>query len=81
MDTTTYRTVVRAELCRQLHALARAEEEAAAQEAARVPDWRPCPPSVDAHRQAARSLRATAYSLESTSDSLAHHAYPAELAG
>ncbi len=54
-----------AALCQQLHALARAEDEAAAQEAARVPYWAACPPSVRAHREAARSLRATAYRLQS----------------
>lgn len=67
-------------LCQQLHDLARAEEEAAAQEAARVPYWSACPPSVHAHREAARSLRATAHRLQSAgSPALRDH--PVELAG
>lgn len=52
-----------AELCRQLLALARREDEAAADEAARLAYWEPCPPTVHGHREAARSLRETAFRL------------------
>ncbi len=51
-------------LCQQLYALARREDEVAAREAARTPYWAPCPPSVEAHRTAARLLRADADRLE-----------------
>jgi hypothetical protein len=51
-------------LCQQLYALARREEETAAHEAARTPYWAACPPSVEAHRTAARLLRADADRLE-----------------
>ncbi|MEU4290602.1 hypothetical protein AB0E63_20445 [Kribbella sp. NPDC026596] len=51
-------------LCQQLYALARREEEAAASLAARTPYWAPSPPSVEAHRTAARLLRADADRLE-----------------
>ncbi len=51
-------------LCRQLYALARREDEAAAHESARTPYWAACPPSVEAHRTAARLLRADADRLE-----------------
>lgn len=51
-------------LCRELVRLARHEEELAANEAARVPYWRVCPPSVDGHRAAAAALRADLARLE-----------------
>lgn len=51
-------------LCRQLYALAKREEEAAADEAARTPYWASLPASVEAHRSAARMLRADADRLE-----------------
>ena len=51
-------------VCRQLYALARREEEAAAHLAARTPYWSATPPSVEAHRTAARLLRADADRLE-----------------
>lgn len=43
---------------RELLRLARQEEERAADEAAQVQYWQPCPPSVDGHRAAAEALRA-----------------------
>jgi len=52
-------------LCQALHMLAKREEEAAANEASRTPYWVACPPSVEAHRTAARLLRADAERLES----------------
>jgi len=51
-------------LCRELLRLAKAEEDCTAEEAARTPYWSPCPPSVLAHRAAARALRADAQRLE-----------------
>jgi hypothetical protein len=51
-------------LCRQLYTLARREEEAAAHEAARTPQWGPTPASVEVHRIAARLLRDDADRLE-----------------
>ncbi|HET6986093.1 MAG TPA: hypothetical protein VFI00_05730 [Kribbella sp.] len=51
-------------LCQQLYALARREEEAAAHEASRTPYWSALPASVEAHRTAARLLRADADRLE-----------------
>jgi hypothetical protein len=48
---------------RELLRLARAEEEHAVTEAARVPYWAPCPSSVIAHRAAARVLREDAARL------------------
>jgi hypothetical protein len=51
-------------LCRQLYALARRAEDAVAHEAAHTPYWAPCPPSVEAHRTAARLLRGDAEHLE-----------------
>ncbi|KRB80111.1 hypothetical protein ASE01_00990 [Nocardioides sp. Root190] len=79
MDTTPT-TIANAQLCQQLHALARAEDEAAALEAARVPYWAACPPSVHAHREAARSLRSTAYRLQAM-DSGPLQGYPRQMAG
>ncbi|MGZ5369756.1 hypothetical protein [Aeromicrobium sp.] len=43
--------------------LARKEDALAAAEAARVPYWAPCSPSVEGHRAAAEALRAEAESL------------------
>ena len=37
--------------------LAKQQEELAADEAAAVPYWTPCPPSVSGHRAAAEALR------------------------
>ena len=53
-----------AAVCRELHELAKAEEERAAAEAAGTPYWSTCPTSVLAHRAAARALRADAERLE-----------------
>lgn len=43
--------------------LARREDDLAAAEAASVPYWAPCPPSVYGHRAAAEALRGEAASL------------------
>lgn len=51
-------------LCQQLYALARREENAAADEAARTPYWAATPASVEVHRTAARLLRDDADRLE-----------------
>lgn len=51
-------------LCRELVALAKKEEDQAAEEAARTPYWEPCPASVNAHRLAARLLRAEVEALD-----------------
>jgi hypothetical protein len=40
--------------------LAKQQDDLAAQEAATVPYWTPCPPSVLGHRAAAETLRAQA---------------------
>jgi hypothetical protein len=45
---------------RTLLELAKLEDDRAADEAATVPYWRPCPTSVEAHRLAAEVLRAAA---------------------
>lgn len=58
-------------LCRELFALAKHEDDVAAEEASRLPYWVPCPPSVVGHREAARALRAEALRLEVTTRSLA----------
>jgi hypothetical protein len=47
-----------AALCHELVLLARHEDDVAAREAARVPYWAACPPSIEGHRAAARALRA-----------------------
>ena len=47
-------------LRRELLRLARAEDDQAAAEAAKVPYWAACPPSVLGHRAAAAALRADA---------------------
>jgi hypothetical protein len=54
-----------AALCHELNILAKRQEDAAADAAARTPYWVACPPSVEAHRTAARLLRADADRLES----------------
>jgi hypothetical protein len=59
-----------AALCQELNALARREEDAAASEASRTPYWVACPPSVVAHRVAARLLRADADRFESAARGL-----------
>jgi hypothetical protein len=51
-------------LRRLLFDLAKAEENRAADEAATIPYWRPCPPSVLGHRLAAEALRTSAEALE-----------------
>ncbi len=53
-----------AALCRELFALAKHEDDVAAQEASRLPYWEPCPSSVVGHRAAATALRAEAERLE-----------------
>lgn len=58
-------------LCRELHLLASREEQAAADEACRVPYWQACPPSVNVHLTAAQVLRADAVRLEGRSGTLA----------
>ena len=55
--------VVAAELRRVLLRLAKAENDLAAEESARVPYWEPCPSSVVGHRAAARVLLVEADSL------------------
>ena len=55
-ETTTVGTALRRLLLR----LAKAEEDRAADEAATVPYWMPCPASVLGHRLAAETLRAAA---------------------
>lgn len=52
--------VLAAALRRELLRLARAEEDQAAAEGAKVPYWAPCPASVQGHRAAAAILRADA---------------------
>ena len=47
-------------LCHALFELARREDELADTEAASVPYWVPCPPSVYGHRAAADVLRSEA---------------------
>jgi len=59
-------TTVAAALRRELLRLARTEEDRAAAEAAEVPYWSTCPPSVLGHRAAAVILRADADSLLAT---------------
>ena len=44
-------------LRRELIRLAKLEDDLAADEAARVPYWLPCPSSVEGHRAAALALR------------------------
>jgi len=53
-------TEVAAAVHQELLRLAYAEDQLAADEAARVRYWEPCPPSVQGHRSAARLLRAGA---------------------
>jgi hypothetical protein len=47
-----------AALCHELNALAKHQEDAAAGVASQARYWASCPPSVEAHRTAARTLRA-----------------------
>jgi hypothetical protein len=63
MSITAGTTENAAALRRELLRLARAEEDRAATEAARVPYWSTCPPSVQGHRAAAAILRADADTL------------------
>jgi hypothetical protein len=56
-------TAIAAALRRELLRLARAEDDRASAEAAKVPYWAACPPSVQGHRAAAAILRADADSL------------------
>ncbi|HSX68683.1 hypothetical protein [Nocardioides sp.] len=60
-----------AALCRELFALAKHEDDVAAEEASQLPYWVPCPPSVVGHRAAARTLRAEAQRLEAAMRPLA----------
>jgi len=60
IDETRMAPETAAALRRELLALARAEDDRAAADAARVPYWAPCPASVEGHRAAARALRADA---------------------
>ena len=62
MSTTVTASVASA-LRRELLRLARAEDDRAAAEAAKVPYWAACPPSVLGHRAAAATLRADADSF------------------
>lgn len=54
-------------LRRLLYALAKEQDAIAAQEAALVPYWKPCPHSVIGTRAAARVLRETAEALPASS--------------
>jgi hypothetical protein len=56
-----------AALCHELNALAKHQEDAAADVASQTLYWASCPPSVEAHRTAARTLRADAERLENES--------------
>jgi len=56
-----------AALCHELHVLAKHEEDAAADAASRTPYWAAYPSTVEAHRTAARLLRADADRLETES--------------
>lgn len=56
VDDARLRYALRQELLR----LARVEDQAASEEAARVAYWEPCPEIVLGHRAAARALRADA---------------------
>ncbi len=60
MSTTSSTIEIASALHRELHRIARTEEDRAATEAARVPYWSTCPPSVQGHRAAAAILRAEA---------------------
>jgi hypothetical protein len=51
-------------LQRELLALAKAHDDAAARQAAAVPYWAPCPAEVSGHRAAASLLREDAARLE-----------------
>jgi hypothetical protein len=51
-------------LQRELLALAKAHDDAAARQAAGVPYWAPCPAEVSGHRAAASLLREDAARLE-----------------
>jgi hypothetical protein len=59
-----------AAVCRELIRIAKREEDMACDEAARTPYWSPCPPTVEAHRAAARALREDAARLEAEARSL-----------
>ena len=65
MTITLEDTALSRALRRELLRLARVEEDLAADEAARVPYWASCPPSVHGHRAAALALRADADRLTS----------------
>ncbi len=64
MSTNANTTDIKVALQRELHRLARVEDDRAANDAARVPYWSPCPPSVQGHRAAAAILRAEAELLD-----------------
>ena len=63
MDTAKSSAPVLLALRRELEHLARVEEDRAANEAATVPYWAPCPASVQGRRMAAAALRADADAL------------------
>lgn len=50
-------------ICQALIELARKEDELAAAEAARLPYWAVCTPSMEGHHAAAEALRAEAESM------------------
>ncbi len=60
---TTLPTEVAAAVRQELLRLARLEDQLAADEAATVPYWAPCPTSVVGHRAAAQALRQEADQL------------------
>jgi len=64
MSITATTTDINVALHRELLRLARAEDDKAANDAATVPYWSPCPPSVHGHRTAAAILRAEADLLD-----------------
>lgn len=63
MNTQTNSKPLLLALRRELQNLARLEEDRAANEAATVPYWAPCPASVQGRRLAAAALRADADAL------------------
>jgi len=68
MSTNVTSTLLAAALRRELLLLARAEDDQACTEAAKVPYWASYPPSVLGHRAAAAILRADADRFLATAD-------------
>lgn len=68
MSTTISAALLAAALRRELLRLARAEDDRAAEEAAKVPYWAGYPPSVQGHRAAAAILRADADNFLASAD-------------